>query len=96
MSSPAFERLHAVVEGDVQGVGYRVFVIRTAGPLALRGWVRNRFDGSVEVLAEGERASLETLLRDLRAGPRAATVRDVRVEWLPATMEYSDFRVRYV
>ncbi len=96
MSGPAIERVHAVVEGDVQGVGYRVFVVRSAGPLAVRGWVRNRFDGSVEVMAEGERPSLETLLRDLRVGPRASTVRDVRVEWLPATMEFSDFRVRYV
>jgi acylphosphatase len=90
------ERLHAVVEGEVQGVGYRVFVVRSAGPLAVRGWVRNRFDGSVEVLAEGQRASLEVLLRDLRAGPRASTVRDVRVEWLSATLEFPDFRVRYV
>jgi acylphosphatase len=96
MSRLALERMHAVVEGDVQGVGYRIFVVRSAGPLALRGWVRNRFDGSVEVMAEGERPSLEALLRDLRAGPRASNVRDVRVEWLPATMEFSDFRVRHV
>ncbi len=96
MNASAVDRLHAVVEGDVQGVGYRVFVVRSAGPLGLRGWVRNRFDGSVEVMAEGERDSLEALLRDLRAGPRASVVREVRVEWLPATSAYSDFRVRYV
>jgi len=90
------ERLHAIVEGDVQGVGYRVFVVRSAAPRALRGWVRNRFDGSVEVVAEGERSALDALLRDLRAGPRAAAVREVRVEWLPATTEFADFRVRHV
>jgi len=90
------ERLHAIVEGGVQGVGYRVFVVRTAGLLGLRGWVRNRFDGSVEVVAEGERASLEALVRDLKRGPRAASVGQVAVEWQPATMEFVDFRIRYV
>jgi len=90
------ERLHAIVEGDVQGVGYRVFVIRSAAPLALHGWVRNRFDGSVEVVAEGERSALDSLLCDLRTGPRAAAVRDAWVEWLPATAEFADFRVRHV
>jgi acylphosphatase len=90
------ERLHAIVEGDVQGVGYRVFVVRAAGTLGLHGWVRNRFDGSVEVMAEGERAALEALVRELTSGPRAASVGQVAVEWLPATMEFADFRVRFV
>ena len=93
---PSHERLHAIVEGGVQGVGYRVFVVRTAGPLGLRGWVRNRFNGSVEVMAEGERASLEALVRELKSGPRAASVGQVAVEWQPATMEFADFRIRYV
>jgi len=93
---PSPERLHAIVEGDVQGVGYRVFVVRAAGPLGLRGWVRNRFDGSVEVIAEGERVSLEALVRELKSGPRAASVGQVAVEWSPATTEFANFRVRYV
>ena len=45
------ERLHATVEGFVQGVGFRHFVMRSAGGLGLTGWTRNRYDGAVEVIA---------------------------------------------
>lgn len=87
-------RLHATVEGRVQGVGYRAFVEQNAYALRLRGWVRNRWDGSVEVLAEGERPELEKLLAALQRGPRAANVTNVQTEWLPATREFSHFSVR--
>jgi acylphosphatase len=79
------ERLHAVVRGDVQGVGFRYFVQRKARQLDLRGWVRNNDDGSVEVVAEGERAALEQLKRALDEGPRMARVDRVDVEWSAAT-----------
>ncbi len=52
-------RLHAEVFGEVQGVGFRAFVLRRAMGLGLTGWVRNRFDGSVELIAEGSRVALE-------------------------------------
>ena len=87
------ERLHAIVEGGVQGVGYRVFVVRTAGALALHGWVRNRFDGSVEVMAEGERGKLEQLLEYLRQGPRGARVDAIDVQWGEASGRYATFGV---
>jgi len=87
-------RLHAHVEGRVQGVGFRYFVEETAITLDLKGWVRNRWDGSVEVVAEGERQSLEKLLHALRRGPRSAQVSDVRTEWSPASGEFDHFRVR--
>jgi acylphosphatase len=79
------ERLHAVVRGDVQGVGFRYFVQRKARQLDLRGWVRNNDDGNVEVVAEGERAALEQLKRALDEGPRMARVDSVDVEWSGAT-----------
>ena len=75
------DRLHAVVHGEVQGVGFRYFLIDRARPLGVRGWVRNRPDGSVEITAEGERDDLEALLGAARRGPRGATVRDVDVVW---------------
>ncbi len=87
-------QLHARVHGRVQGVGFRAFVEQRASLLGLTGWVRNRWDGSVEVLAEGPRPSLETLLADLRRGPRAAAVSEVQVEWRPATSEFNRFYVR--
>ncbi len=87
-------RLHATVEGRVQGVGYRAFVEQIAYELGLNGWVRNRWDGSVEVLAEGARPALEKLLAALQRGPRAAYVTDVQIAWLPATGEFTRFSVR--
>jgi acylphosphatase len=86
-------RLHAVIAGSVQGVSFRWFALREAAGLGLRGWVRNRFDGRVEVLAEGERDRLEILLIRLRRGPLSARVKDVDVRWEEATGEYPDFRV---
>ena len=62
-------RLHAMVEGSVQGVGFRQFVLMTAINLDLTGWVRNTFEGSVEVVAEGRQDILDTLLFALRQGP---------------------------
>jgi acylphosphatase len=79
------ERLHAVVHGDVQGVGFRYFVQRKARGLGLSGWVRNNDDGTVEVVAEGPRASLDALDRALREGPRMARVDTVDAAWSNAT-----------
>ena len=87
-------RLHAVVEGRVQGVGFRYFVEENAMNLGLKGWVRNRWDGSVEVVAEGPRPAVERLLAALRRGPSASLVTDVQADWLPATGEFKYFQVR--
>jgi acylphosphatase len=89
------ERLHAVIRGDVQGVGFRYFVMRQARSLDLRGWVRNREDGSVEMVAEGERADLERLLDDVRRGPSQARVGDVRVDWSAAGGELKPFGLTF-
>jgi acylphosphatase len=87
-------RLHAIVEGRVQGVGFRYFVEEQAIALVLKGWVRNRWDGTVEVTAEGERDTLEKLLAELNRGPRAANVTHVQVEWGTASGEFRSFYVR--
>jgi acylphosphatase len=84
-------RLHAVVEGRVQGVGYRYFVVDSAQALGVTGWVRNRWDDTVEVTAEGDRQALEKLLAALEQGPRAAFVSRVQVDWEPGTGEFKQF-----
>jgi acylphosphatase len=89
------QRLHAVIHGDVQGVGFRYFVIDHARPLGVRGWVRNRADGTVEITAEGERRGLEELLDVLRRGPRGATVTDVDVEWAAASGTLGPFEISH-
>ena len=88
------ERLRAEVFGDVQGVGFRAFVLRRALGYGLTGWVRNRWDGSVELVAEGPRAALEQLLADVKAGPSASTVERVEEKWETATAEFRVFGVR--
>ena len=86
--------LHATVIGRVQGVSFRYFVIEIAESLDLRGWVRNRWNGSVELTAEGSYPNLETLLQALREGPPMASVDDVCFEWQPYTGEFKDFQLR--
>jgi acylphosphatase len=79
------ERLHGIVRGDVQGVGFRYFLIRRAQALGLEGWVTNRDDGAVEFVAEGRRPDLEQLERAAREGPRMARVATVDINWSSAT-----------
>ncbi len=63
-----------LVRGRVQGVGFRWYVEREARALGVSGWVRNNYDGTVEVLAMGSHEQLSTLRRKLQQGPRAARV----------------------
>ena len=87
-------RLKAEIVGDVQGVGFRFFAERHARTVGLEGYVRNRYDGAVEVEAEGDAAALEHFLNELRHGPRLARVQDVRVTWLPYKGDLGPFGVR--
>ncbi len=88
-------RLHAVIRGDVQGVGYRYHTVREAQSLSLVGWVRNCPDGSVEVVAEGSPEATRQLLSWLERGPPAAEVTDVKVEWQTTAGRYAGFEVRF-
>lgn len=88
-------RLHASVQGQVQGVGFRMFVQRNAQHLGLTGWVRNRWNGTVEVTAEGSRENLEQLLQLLHQGPHSGLVTGVKPDWRTATDEFTGFHVRY-
>jgi acylphosphatase len=72
------------VNGLVQGVGFRVAVERAARSRRVGGWVRNRADGTVEAVFEGEREDVEALVDFCRRGPRGAAVRGVDVEEEPA------------
>lgn len=92
--TPNPARLHALVEGHVQGVGFRYFVLNRANQLKLTGWVRNTANGDVEVMAEGDRADLDDLLDALRKGPRSSFVTNVRENWEPPLGEFRLFDVR--
>lgn len=88
------KRLHAFIQGRVQGVGFRYFVQSAAVELQLTGWVRNRRDGSVEVLAEGTEENLNQLLRALQRGPSSSNVSAVTPEWSEVNGEFVRFEIR--
>lgn len=96
MSTPdtSPRRLVAIVRGRVQGVGYRWFVQREASRLQLDGWVANRPDGGVEVVAEGRPDGLVSLVEALWDGPAGADVRGVEVGHEPARGGLSGFSIR--
>jgi len=87
-------RLHTIIKGLVQGVGFRYFVLEVTAGKEITGWVRNTISGHVEVLAEGSQEVLENLLEDLRKGPPSAEVNKVEVNWSLATHEFNSFTVR--
>lgn len=88
------QRVHAVVHGRVQGVNFRYYTVFTAQQLELTGWVRNRPDGTVETVAEGERDPLDEFVRFLHTGSPSADVTRVEIGFENATGEFDDFSVR--
>jgi acylphosphatase len=87
-------RLRALVDGRVQGVGFRYWVRQEAESLGLAGWAANLPDGRVEVIAEGPRNQCEVLLAVLRGNATPGYVAGVEAEWSGATGEPRYFRVR--
>jgi len=87
--------LTARVIGRVQGVGFRYFTERVAAEIGVAGYVMNRSDGSVEVMAEGERGTLQQLLEHLNRGPSGARVERVEESWGPYTGRFMGFSVRF-
>ena len=83
-------RVHIWVQGRVQGVGFRAFVINNAFLLGLKAWARNFGYDRVEIAAEGSRPVLEKFAGIVVAGPRAAYVEDSSVEWETPTGRFDD------
>jgi len=85
----------AVASGRVQGVGYRDFCVRAADRLGVVGYAMNTSDGTVRVVAEGDRDALESFVSEMERGPRLARVERVGVQWGVATGAFGAFGVRY-
>lgn len=89
----ALKQLQLVVRGRVQGVYFRASAQREARRLGVSGWVKNRNDGSVEILAEGEETAIRELYGWAQKGPSAARVERVETRWRSYTGDHSEFRI---
>jgi acylphosphatase len=88
-------RVRVIIEGIVQGVFFRQHTRRVAQGLGVTGWVKNRPDGTVEGLFEGESGSVAELIRWCHRGPSEAEVTEVREFRENYTGEYQDFVITY-
>jgi len=87
-------RVEVVYDGHVQGVGFRATTRQIARRHAVTGWVRNEPDGTVRLVAEGERDELERFLREVR-DRMAGHIRDERINWSRADGGFDSFDVRF-
>ena len=87
------QRVHIVVEGRVQGVGFRYFTIEIANRFDITGWVRNTHNQEVEITAEGSREKLDQFVALIQRGPNAGFVKTLRIQWFTATGEFKRFSI---
>ena len=88
-------RAHAVISGRVQGVFFRVETQRAAKRFGVFGWVRNKRDGTVEAVFEGQQQAVDAVLQWCQEGPNLAVVKNVEVKWLDFTGELERFDITY-
>ena len=86
---------YILISGKVQGVGFRYFTRQNAMKLGVHGYAKNLPNGKVEVVAEGDKATLDEFVKILWKGPPASRVEDVKVEARPHSGEYTSFGVKY-
>ena len=87
------KRIQVAVHGRVQGVFFRATAQREARQNGLTGWVKNRRDGAVEMVVEGEEDAVKDFLAWAQQGPSTARVDKVETKWRSYTGEFSDFRI---
>ena len=88
-------RAHAIISGRVQGVFFRMETKRAADGFGVFGWVRNRRDGTVEAVFEGDRDRVDAVLEWCKEGPPHARVSDVKAEWQDYAGEFRAFGITY-
>lgn len=88
-------RVHVIVHGKVQGVCYRIETQRTAKRIGVTGWVKNREDGTVEAIFEGEKEQVNQAIEWCRNGPALSVVSNLEIEWESFVGEFGDFEITY-
>lgn len=87
---------HIIVTGFVQGVGYRLFAYQLAQQYGIHGWVKNNYDGSVELLIQGYKSDLDFYIDYLRKGPNYSEVKDILIIEKKSPLNlYESFNIRY-
>jgi acylphosphatase len=93
--TPEKVRAEILVNGLVQGVGFRHFVIKHAARLKLNGFVQNRFTGEVYTVAEGDKVNVEEFFNLIKLGPAQAHVKNARIDWSECKNEFKSFEVKF-
>ncbi len=86
-------RAEIVVNGLVQGVGFRYYILREAVSLGVVGFTRNLYNGEVQTVVEGEKAMVEELIKKIKVGPSHAAVKDCWINWQEPKNEFDDFKI---
>lgn len=87
--------IYCVITGTVQGVNYRAYIQQSADERKIVGWVRNRSDGTVDLVAQGDPDTLKEFIECLHEGSLHARVEGVSVDWRTAKKHYDDFAIRH-
>jgi acylphosphatase len=87
-------RAHLFIQGKVQGVSFRYFTVQEAKSRNLTGWVRNLWDGRVEVIINGNEEAVKSMVEWCEHGPPSASVENVDISWEEPAAEFTNFRVR--
>jgi len=90
------KRFKATVKGRVQGVSFRHYAQLEAQRLGVMGWIANHRDGSVRVVAEGPETKLKQFEKFLHQGSPHAQVREIDINWLPPTGEFTHFSIKWL
>jgi acylphosphatase len=88
-------RAEIIVNGLVQGVGFRYYVLRQAQNLGVKGFVKNLYTGEVYTVAEGDRGMIEELIKMIKSGPSHAYVKNCRVDWSDSKDEFKTFEITF-
>ena len=93
--TPDDARAEILVNGLVQGVGFRYFVVKHAARLKLNGYVENLFTGEVHTVVEGDKVNIEELFKLIKLGPAHAHVKNARIDWSENNNEFDSFEVKF-
>ena len=89
------KKLEIVISGRVQGVGFRYFTLQKAIALNIKGYVRNTYEGKVEVVAIAEKTAINNFVMELHKGPRMSVVENIEIVELTTVGNYKNFRIEH-